>query len=1134
MKKITSILLSLAIFLSLGLSVFAFRGEEADNVAFNKPTRGNLNRSESNLVTDGNKDTYWTGREYPSYVDIDLIDNYELDKIVVVLPSFLKALYRYTVYGSVDGVNYNQIAQKSDYTPVSPEGDTYVFDEKPLVRIIRVYFEYSSVGDEVYLAEVLAYGTKSSVPVTDNSEVLDIPDYEYSEYAAPITVEDTIAEVRGIVERTVGERYLDWFVFSIEQDETAENDYYILTDTPDGKISIRANNGVSLATGLNYYYKYYCNVHISQETRQTKMPETIVPINGTVRKESQVKYRYAYNYCTFSYTMPFWGESEWQDEMDWLALSGVNVMLDINGYEYVWVKYLMGIGYSFLDAKDIICGSVYYAWQYMGNIEGKEAPLHNQWIADRVELARSNHRRMLALGMTPLLEAYTGIIPNQILEHGIDINPADVLPQADWANMYRPAMLRTDTETYDKYAEIFYQAQREVFGDISNLYGGDIFHEGGTRPADLTDTAVAERILNQLLKEDEDAIWVIQGWQDNPTSGTIRGVKKYPGHALILDLSTNSDPKWSSNSEFGGTPWIYNTIEHLGGHKDMHGCLATFAKLPSFIKERNYAVGIGFVTEGTEVNPVTYELMMEACWEEKDIKLETWIRSYITRRYGADSKSSYNAWNILLNTVYKTMDTWHVDTTNSAAFSTIWTPVKPTYSLEEFEKAMVYLLEDYNLLSESECYLYDVADVLRQYICGYQAVLYYEFMDAHSKRNISTFREKSKLFLDSFDLLDRIQQTRINCTLGEWLGLAIDAADDYDDFSRRIFEKSAKSLLTVWHMMGTLMDYSYRAYSGLITDYYKPRWEQRIRAWEDQLSGISTVAPTIEEFEDFGRRYVLEDKEYDSELNNTYEGVAAVALEVLEQYSTVPYIEDIDLSHLMFNLALKKPVTANSYEYDSEPKYAVNGNRTVEGKYWGAQNPCFLTVDLGDVYNVEKFNIVNFYGVDRYYQYEIYVSMDNDSFEKVVEKKNTEISTAAGDTYEIEPTPARYVKVRMTYNSANIAGHIVEFEVWGENPNASTAEKKMLIKQLELKQKEIDALRISYSGVVENLENVIKPTGPRDVDGDGVITVSDALVALRMTVGLLEVDLIADVNGDRIVDVADALMLLRCSVGLVA
>ena len=160
--------------------------------------------------------------------------------------------------------------------------------------------------------------------------------------------------------------------------------------------------------------------------------------------------------------------------------------------------------------------------------------------------------------------------------------------------------------------------------------------------------------------------------------------------------------------------------------------------------------------------------------------------------------------------------------------------------------------------------------------------------------------------------------------------------------------------------------------------------------------------------------------------------------------------------------------------------------------------------------------------------------MDNDSFEKVVEKKNTEISTAAGDTYEIEPTPARYVKVRMTYNSANIAGHIVEFEVWGENPNASTAEKKMLIKQLELKQKEIDALRISYSGVVENLENVIKPTGPKDVDGDGVITVSDALVALRMTVGLLEVDLIADVNGDRIVDVADALILLRCSVGLVA
>ncbi len=1135
MKKTITFFLIFAILLSLPLGGFISIGAASEeNIALNKPARSNLNRADAHLVTDGSGETYWKGREYPSYVDVDLVDNYELEKLVIKHPSSVRAVYRYTVYGSVDGVNYNQIAQKSDDNPVSPAGDTFTFTEKPLVRIIRVYLEYASDGSSVYLGEILAYGAKSDAPVTDNSDDLVIPDYDETEYAAPITADDTIAEVCGIVERTVGADYLDWFEFEILQDASAENDYYVLEDTADGKIRIRANNGVSLAAGLNYYYKYYCNVHVSQETRQTKMPASVVPINATVRKDSQVKYRYAYNYCTFSYTMAFWGESRWQDELDWLALSGVNLMLDVTGYEYVWLKFLMGIGYSFLDAKDIICGSAYYAWQYMGNIEGKEAPLHNQWFADRVELARRNHRRMLALGIQPLFEVYTGILPNEILNHGIDVDADLVMSQAPWAGMYRPAMLRTDNETYNEYAGIFYQAQRDVFGDVSDYYGGDIFHEGGTRPADLSDAAISEQIMLQLLKADGNAVWVIQGWQDNPTYGTIATFKKYPGHALVLDLSTNSDPRWVTTDEFGSTPWIYGTIELLGGHKDMHGCLNTFSKLPSFIKERKHAAGVGFVTEGTEVNPVLYELMMEACWEEKDVKLSAWLHSYITRRYGADSKSALEGWLILLGTVYKDMDYWHVDTNNSAAFATIWTPSEPTYSLEELEKGMIYLLDDYALLSESECYLYDVSDVLRQYLSGYQALLYTEFMKAYDNGDLAAFREESAKFLRSFDLLDQIQQTRVNCTLGEWLGLATDAAENYDDFSRRIFEKSAKSLITVWHATGSLMDYAYRAYSGLITDYYKPRWEKRVKAWDDRLNGINTAFPTASEFYDFGRLYVLEDKEYGRTLNNDKLGVASAAAEILKCYSFVPYIKDIDTNHPLFNLALKKTVWATDYEYDSEPEYAVNGLRTIESKYWGAKYPCSLTIDLGDVYEIEIFNVVNFYSTDRYYHYEIYLSTNNSDYRKVVEKVNANPPTAVGDTYEIEPTPARYIKVTMTYNSRNAGAHIVEFEAWGDNPNASVAQRRVLIKQLEAQQKKIEELRDCYRRALSTAEEFsTQSSRPKDVDGDGVITVSDVLLVMRMVVGLDPVDPNGDANGDGHVNICDALAMLRSAVGIV-
>ncbi len=41
------------------------------------------------------------------------------------------------------------------------------------------------------------------------------------------------------------------------------------------------------------------------------MPEEIVKINDVVRRDTSIKIRYAFNYCTLSYTFAFFGEEEW-------------------------------------------------------------------------------------------------------------------------------------------------------------------------------------------------------------------------------------------------------------------------------------------------------------------------------------------------------------------------------------------------------------------------------------------------------------------------------------------------------------------------------------------------------------------------------------------------------------------------------------------------------------------------------------------------------------------------------------------------------------------------------------------------------------------------------------------------------
>ena len=67
--------------------------------------------------------------------------------------------------------------------------------------------------------------------------------------------------------------------------------------------------------------------------------------------------------------------------------------------------------------------------------------------------------------------------------------------------------------------------------------------------------------------------------------------------------------------------------------------------------------------------------------------------------------------------------------------------------------------------------------------------------------------------------------------------------------------------------------------------------------------------------------------------------------------------------------------------------------------------------------------------------------------------------------------------------------------------------------------------------------NAIVP-GSGDIDGDGVMTATDALLALRYAMGI--VDLTpeqlagANVNGDGLVDASDALIILRMAMDLVA
>lgn len=803
--------------------------------------------------------------DYPQFFDTDLEENYFLDTVSVFTTD--KGVSEYSVYTSLNGRDFQLLARKQDGKPCNFEtGDVYSANGRE-ARIIRVFVEYNSASTEALFDKIEFKGERTGTKI-QNRPKIEIPEFSDSVYNRAVTEQDTYNEVYGIIERRLGAEYKDWFILEIRKSKN-NYDYFQLNDL-DGKINIKGNCGVSLAVGLNYYLKYYCKVNLCQVGDRAKMPQNSVPINGTVFKETKAKVRYSYNYCTLSYSMAFWGEKEWRDELDWLALNGVNVVLDATAQEEVWRRFLTDLGYTHEEILKFIAGPAYYAWAYMANLSGFGGPVHDSWFYERTELARKNHLSMRKLGMYPCLQGYSGMVPNNITENFPDI---DIIPQGTWCSFDRPTMLRTTSPIFKEYAEKFYKAQASVYGDYSKYYATDPFHEGGN-VSDMSPREISSEVLNAMLKANKDAVWIIQSWQNNPTSELLAGldlIENGKQHALILDLYAEKytnytkghkdNPDHGYSPEFDKTPWVYCMLNNFGGRLGLHGHLDNLASwIPKAFNDAECVAGIGITPEASFNNPVLYDFLFESVWVDnanqkmKEINVNSWIRNYTERRYGAESKSANEAWDILIDTVYKAElnnigqgapeSIVNARPTLESRPASSWGNATICYDKELLKKAAELLLKDYKLLKSSKGYQYDLITILQQILSNTAQDVHLEMAAAFKNGDLSKFENKSEEFLKIADLMDKVTSGSQYYMLGRWINGAKKLAENTDDFTKMLYKLNAKSLITTWGSFnqcetGGLHDYSNRQWSGLIGDFYKPRWERWINNRKKELKNES-------------------------------------------------------------------------------------------------------------------------------------------------------------------------------------------------------------------------------------------------------------------------------------------------------
>lgn len=68
------------------------------------------------------------------------------------------------------------------------------------------------------------------------------------------------------------------------------------------------------------------------------MRDILFALRDTSAYAPAYRYRYYQNVCTHSYSFVWWDWTRWEQEIDWMALNGINLALAWSGQEAIWQR----------------------------------------------------------------------------------------------------------------------------------------------------------------------------------------------------------------------------------------------------------------------------------------------------------------------------------------------------------------------------------------------------------------------------------------------------------------------------------------------------------------------------------------------------------------------------------------------------------------------------------------------------------------------------------------------------------------------------------------------------------------------------------------------------------------------------
>ena len=617
--------------------------------------------------------------------------------------------------------------------------------------------------------------------------------------------------------------YADCFTFEVAQ----SNYEYFEISYKNEKVNIKASSVINAIHGFYCYLKKYCGVQLSWCGNRKISISGIVPFEGKYIKHIEQKYRVYLNYCTLSYSMSWWDFSRWEKEIDFMAMNGINMTLEVIGSEAVLYETLQEFGYSKEEALSCISSSAFLAWQLMTNYIGYRPPLDEGYVYDRLELGRKILSRFNELGIIPIQQGFSGHLPYSFKKKHPECKAFE---QNGWCNFEKDIQLDTLDPMFKKFGIAYLNKLKELMGAYG-YYACDPFHENAPPKSGkkyLNDTGSA--IMDMYKQFDKNAVWVVQNWTLNYE--TIKNVKV--DDLIVLDLNSK---RTLTNAKFKRYKTVAGMLHDFGGKNAMQGKLESHCE-NTYKKLKNAGVnvvGSGMFSEGIEQNPVVYELQFMLLCESENVNLDSFIKDYITRRYSKFDNRLYEAWRLLLKTCYKSDGYEENEVGSTLASRPTLLPKKAGpccktlcyYDFSVLEESLKLFYEASEDFKSNDGYQYDLCDIARQVLSNRFLTVQREFAAAYRDKNYSlasaTAQKQKRLLCDLDSLLSYRSEFSLDNRLLCAAGLGRSKRES------EYFMKNLKLLITWWgeneNTCDSLHDYSWREWSGLISGYYLPRWD---------------------------------------------------------------------------------------------------------------------------------------------------------------------------------------------------------------------------------------------------------------------------------------------------------------------